>query len=180
MTNDHFECYREIIPEFAGFQESLKRPLPVHLRGNRLKIEPGRLLKILKEKGIYLKRVNDGGEGFFFAPDLKSPGNLIEYFLGHFHPQALTSCLVPIALCPRSGSYVLDMCASPGGKTSQLAQLMNNTGIIVANELYPNRHIPLAHTLARLGVLNTVLTAYQAQEFPLKHCFDYILADVPC
>ena len=138
MTNDHFECYREIIPEFAGFQESLKRPLPVHLRGNRLKIEPGRL------------------------------------------SQALTSCLVPIALCPRSGSYVLDMCASPGGKTSQLAQLMNNTGIIVANELYPNRHIPLAHTLARLGVLNAVLTAYQAQEFPLKHCFDYILADVPC
>jgi len=65
------------------------------------------------------------------------------------------------------------MCASPGGKTSQLAQLMNNTGIIVANELYPNRHIPLASTLARLGVLNTVLTAYQAQEFPLNHCFDY-------
>ena len=180
MTNDHFECYREIIPEFASFQESLKQPLPVHLRGNRLKIEPGRLSKILKEKGIYLKRVNDGGEDFFFTPDLKSPGNLIEYFLGYFHPQALTSCLVPIALCPRSGSYVLDMCASPGGKTSQLAQLMNNTGIIVANELYPNRHIPLAHTLARLGVLNTVLTAYQAQEFPLKHCFDYILADVPC
>jgi len=65
MTNDHFEYYREIIPEFAGFQESLRRPFPVHLRGNRLKIEPGRLLKILKEKGIYLKRGNDGDDGFF-------------------------------------------------------------------------------------------------------------------
>jgi NOL1/NOP2/sun family putative RNA methylase len=111
---------------------------------------------------------------------LKSPGNLIEYFLGHIHPQALTSCLASIVLSPGKNSYVLEMCAAPGGKTSHLAQLINNTGLIVANELYPNRHIPLGHTLERLGVLNTVITGYQAQEFPLKQRFDYILADVPC
>jgi 16S rRNA C967 or C1407 C5-methylase (RsmB/RsmF family) len=61
-----------------------------------------------------------------------------------------------------------------------MAALMNNTGLIVANELYTNRHIPLGHTLDRLGVLNTMITGYQAQEFPLKERFDYILADVPC
>jgi 16S rRNA C967 or C1407 C5-methylase (RsmB/RsmF family) len=61
-----------------------------------------------------------------------------------------------------------------------MAQLMGNTGVIVANELYQRRHAPLVHTLSRLGVLNTVLTAYPAQEFPLRERFDFIMADVPC
>ena len=52
MTTDHFDSYREIIPDFSGFQESLKRPIPVNLRVNRLKIEPGPLVKMLEEKGV--------------------------------------------------------------------------------------------------------------------------------
>jgi 16S rRNA C967 or C1407 C5-methylase (RsmB/RsmF family) len=57
---------------------------------------------------------------------------------------------------------------------------MGNTGMIVANELHSRRHAPLSHTLSRLGVLNAVQTAYPAQEFPLRHCFDFVMADVPC
>lgn len=73
------------------------------------------------------------------------------------------------------------MCASPGSKTSHIAQLMNNTGLIIANELYPARQVALGNTFNRLGVLNTIITAYQAQEFPLKYQkFDYVMADVPC
>jgi len=181
MTDSTFDCYREIIPAFSRFQESLFQPMPVHLRVNGLKVEPHPLVQVLEDKGIYLKGMTDRrDEVFFEAPDLKSPGNLLEYFIGFIHPQALTSCLASLALSPEPGSHVLDMCASPGGKTSHMAQLMKNSGLIIANELYPNRHIPLANTLSRLGVLNTVLTSYQAQEFPLKQRFDYILADVPC
>jgi 16S rRNA C967 or C1407 C5-methylase (RsmB/RsmF family) len=61
-----------------------------------------------------------------------------------------------------------------------MAQLMANTGIIVANELHVRRHAPLIHTLSRLGVLNAVVTAYPAQEFPLRESFDFVMADVPC
>jgi 16S rRNA C967 or C1407 C5-methylase (RsmB/RsmF family) len=57
---------------------------------------------------------------------------------------------------------------------------MGNSGLIVANELNPRRHVPLGHTLDRLGVLNALVTAYQAQQFPLKARFDRVLADVPC
>ena len=134
----------------------------------------------MEGKGIHLEKASEKHDTLYLAPTLKSPGNLIEYFLGHIHPQALTSCLASIVLSPEKNSYVLEMCSAPGGKTSHLAQLMNNTGLIVANELYPSRHIPLGHVLERLGVLNTVITGYQAQEFPLKQRFDYILADVPC
>lgn len=179
-STESFECYREIIPDFSRFQEILRQPLPVHLRVNQLKIKPGPLVKMFEKQGISLTRAIDWDNSLYIASGLKSPGNLLEYYLGYIHPQALTSCLAQWALAPKPNSILLDMCAAPGGKTAHLAQWVNNSGLIVANELYPSRHIPLAHTLARLGVLNTVVTAYQAQEFPLKERFDYILADVPC
>ncbi|MCD4716679.1 MAG: NOL1/NOP2/sun family putative RNA methylase [Desulfobacterales bacterium] len=178
--NPIFERYRDIIPDFSLFQESLHNPFPTHLRVNRIKTEPVLVVESLKAKGIHLKGVTEKNNTLYFASSLNTCGNLLEYFLGHIHPQALTSCLASIALGPEPGSYVLDMCASPGGKTAHLAELMHNKGFIVANELNSQRQIPLGHTLERLGVMNAVITGYQAQEFPMKHRFDYILADVPC
>jgi NOL1/NOP2/sun family putative RNA methylase len=175
-----FEDYREFIPDFDSFLQSLAKPLPNHFRVNRLKTSPGSLLPMLQEKGISLRPVGIGDDTFYEAPKTLSAGKLLEYFLGYIHPQALTSCLVSLVLAPQPNSSVLDLCAAPGGKTSHLSQLMGNTGIVVANELHQRRHAPLAHTLARLGVLNSILTAYPAQEFPLRERFDFILADVPC
>jgi NOL1/NOP2/sun family putative RNA methylase len=175
-----FKCYHEIIPEFSLFQESLCRPIPTHIRINSSKVEPKSFIRSLKEKGVHLEKSTEKDGTLYFAPSLNSPGNLLDYYLGYLHPQALTSCLASMVISPKRDSFVLDMCAAPGGKTSHLACLMNNTGLIIANELFPSRHIPLGHTLARLGVLNVVITGYQAQEFPLKQRFDYVLADVPC
>jgi len=175
-----FEDYRNFIPDFDSFLESHTRPLPNHLRVNRLKISPVALVGMLQEKGISLRAVGDEDDSLYEAPRTLPPGKLLEYFLGYIHPQALTSCLASLVLAPRPNSLVLDLCAAPGGKTSHLAQLMGNTGIIVANELHRRRHAPLSHTLSRLGVLNAVLTAYPAQEFPSRERFDFIMADVPC
>ena len=175
-----FSPYSEIIPDFDDFIESLNFPLPVHFRVNCIKVKPERLVDILETKGINIIPMGDEGRRFYEAPDLKSPGNLPEYFSGYIHPQALTSCLAAMVLAPEKDSLVLDMCSSPGGKTAHMADIMVNSGVIVANELYASRHIPLSHTLIRLGVINAVYTEYQAQEFPLKQHFDYIMADVPC
>lgn len=175
-----FDHYCDIIPEFPLFQKGIQRPLPTHVRVNRLMIEPEVLVRFLEMKGMDVRLSCEGYDTLYHIADLESPGNLLEYFLGYIHPQALTSCLAACALSPRKDSYVLDMCAAPGGKTSHMAQVMDNTGMIVANELYRNRHIPLGHTLDRMGVLNTIITGYQAQEFPLRDGFDYVLADVPC
>lgn len=175
-----FEPYVEFIPDFPSFQESLESPLPTYIRVNRLKSDPISVLNSLEEKGIRLIQASLGYDNLFLAPHVSLPGNLLEYFLGYIHPQALTSSLVSLILSPREHSSVLDLCAAPGGKTSHCAEMMKNTGLIVSNELYATRHTALGHTLARLGVLNTVITAYQAQEFPLRERFDFVLADVPC
>ncbi|NQT57024.1 MAG: RsmB/NOP family class I SAM-dependent RNA methyltransferase [Desulfobacteraceae bacterium] len=177
---DLFEEYSEIIPQFPLFQKSLQKPSPTHIRINPLLIDPPSLISLLEEKGVQLLQSTQRYDTLFLAPGLTSPGNLLEYFLGYIHPQALTSAIASIALAPKENSYLLDMCAAPGGKSAHCAQLMNNTGLIVSNDLYLSRHISLGHTLSRLGVLNTVVTGYQAQEFPLKQRFDYVMADVPC
>jgi NOL1/NOP2/sun family putative RNA methylase len=175
-----FERYRDIIPDYQSFVKALHKPLPTHLRVNLLKIEPYPLIQRLKAKGIPLIEVTEKDPSLFHAPHLKSGGNLLEHVLGYIHFQSLTSSIASILLSPKPGSFALDMCASPGGKTAHLAQIMNNTGLIIANEPDWRRNIPLSHNLARLGVLNTVMTGYQAQEFPLRQKYDFILADVPC
>jgi len=100
--------------------------------------------KMFKQRDIDLKPSGQRQNYLFETPGLKSPGSLMKYLTGYIHPQALTSCLASIALSPGPSCYVLDMCAAPGDKTSHLSQIMNNNGLIVANELYRNRHIPFA------------------------------------
>ena len=128
--------------------------MPVHIRINSLKVEPSKLLAMLKHRDIDLKPSGQGQNYLFETPGLKSPGSLMEYLIGYIHPQALTSCLASVALSPEPSGYVLDMCAAPGGRTPHLAQIMNNNGLIVANETYRHRHIPLAHTLSKFPLSN--------------------------
>lgn len=179
-VNHVFSRYREIIPRFSDFLEALKEPLPAHVRINTLKVSPSMMVAESAAQGYRLKPSHPDYNAFYTVCGPGAPGNMPAYFLGHLHPQALTSCLAGPALAPQPGAYVLDMCAAPGGKTAHLAALMENRGLVVANDLHGGRHPALAHTLGRLGVLNSVMTAYQAQEFPLRHGFQFVLADVPC
>ncbi len=180
MCEHPFIRYRDIIVDFDDFLEALKRPLPTHLRINRIKADPSALKVDLAKRGILLSSSHPGDDALVTAHGLEQPGNLLAYFQGYIHPQALTSCLVAPALGPGPGSFVLDMCASPGGKTAHMAECMENRGLILANDLHFGRHAALAHTLSRLGVLNTVITGYQAQQYPLRNRFHHVLADVPC
>ena len=175
-----FNLYSDLIPDFPLFLETLGRPMPTHVRVNRIKSDPGWVTERFADRGIRAEKAVQGEEGLLLLPGVQNPGKLPEYAWGQIHAQALTSCLASLALRPEKESFVLDLCSAPGGKTAHLAEMMGNSGLVVANELYSGRRIPLGHTLARLGVLNAVITGYQAQEFPLRHGFDRVLADVPC
>lgn len=113
------------------------------------------------------------------CPNAIQLGNTFEYFLGYLHPQSLSSMVPSLALAPKENDYVLDICAAPGSKTTQLASLMKNTGTLVANDL-PEREITIIPNIARLGVLNVIMTNKDAKNYPLKNEFSKVLADVPC
>lgn len=85
------------------------------------------------------------------------------------------------ALAPQPGERVLDMAAAPGGKTTYIAQLMKNTGVIVANDLKKERLKSLYANLHRLGVSNTVVVNYDGRKLPhIFTKFDRVLLDAPC
>jgi NOL1/NOP2/sun family putative RNA methylase len=174
-----FERYRKIIPDYEGFLEALRRPLPVTIRANTLKIGALELRGLLTERGYRLDPVPGLEEAFFLA-GTDSPGSTLEYFLGYYHPQGLTSMIPARVLDPQPGENILDLCAAPGGKATHLAQLMGNRGLVVANEpKIHRRHIIRSH-IDRLGTTSILATRYDGQNFPGRLQFQRMLLDPPC
>jgi len=105
-------------------------------------------------------------------------GNLPEHSLGYFYVQEAASMIPPIALQPEPNDIILDMAAAPGSKTTQLASMMNNHGIIIANDITHTRLKSLTINLQRCGVSNTIITLMKGHKFNIQA--DKILLDAPC
>ncbi len=140
-------------------------------------------MDVCRERGIAIERVTDLPHAFVVKN--KNERDLLESGLcldGHIYLQGLTSMLPPLVLNPKPGEAILDLCAAPGSKTSQLAACMGNSGEIVAVEQDAVRCQKLEHTLATQGA--TIVRVVQADAaIACKQWsgrFDAILADVPC
>ncbi len=179
LATEFFKKYKDLIPDYEAFLDSLRGEIPTSIRFNTLLCDPMRLAEAMRASGIELHPTPLGPD-FWIAPSLAKPGNSIFHLCGYIYSQNLSSGIPAIALGPRPGELVLDMCAAPGGKTTQMAAYMKNTGIIVANEPSAARHPGLVANLRRLGVINTIITPYRGQDFPLRVRFKRILVDAPC
>ena len=114
-------------------------------------------------------------------------GRAKEHLLGYYYIQELASMLPIIALAPKEDEFILDLCAAPGSKTTQLAAEMQNTGTIIANEVSMGRLKILASNLERCGVTNTIITRKEGvalckrlAKYNPEVKFDKILVDAPC
>ena len=123
----------------------------------------------------------------FFAPArrlVEGPfplGNSLAGFFGLIYIQDRASMLPPVALDPPKGSSVLDMCASPGSKTSQLAWLVGPQGMVLGNEPSPVRLANLRRNLHVMGLTQTVTCCRSGENIPLPDAsWDYIQLDPPC
>ena len=173
------ERYRSFIPDFDAFMQSLVAPLRSCIRINTLKGEPERILARLKDLDLAPMPWYEHG---FRLKHLWSLGNRLEHFLGLFYVQEAASMLPPIALDPQPGERVLDVAAAPGSKTTQIAQMMKNQGLLVANDNNKRRIRGLTGNIDRAGALNVVVTCQPGQVFGkfLPEYFDRILLDAPC
>ena len=174
-----FDRYREIIPDYEGFLSAVEQPLSVSIRANTLKIGPGPFQGLMREQGYDLEPV-EGIEEAFSLHGMESPGATLEYFLGYYQVQGLTSMLPAKVLSPLPGEIILDLCAAPGGKTTHLAQLMGDRGLVVANDFKHERTHVLRSHIDRLGILSVLVCCYPGQAFPLRRKFDRVLLDPPC
>lgn len=134
----------------------------------------------LKARGVTLERVPFLPDAYWYESK-HSAGAMDEYLLGHYYLQEAASQLPALVLDPQEDSTVLDMTAAPGSKTTHLASLMNNKGVIVALELKSPRMTALVENLERCGVLNTICYRKDARFATDLHTqFTHILLDAPC
>ena len=160
--------------EYPAFLESLERPRAVALRFNPLKGER----PVLPFVGA---PVPWEPEGFYYDPQTR-PGLHVYHEAGVYYLQE-ASAMAPVALLdPKPGERVCDLCAAPGGKTTQIAGRMLGQGFLVCNEINPKRAKILSRNIERMGVANALVTNEHpetlASRFP--GFFDRVLVDAPC
>lgn len=165
---EFLDRYRELTDLDKFLDYSLK-PLKKSIRINTLKVN----VKEIKRR-FKLKKIPWCKEGFLIKGE--AIGNTLEHFLGYIYMQEAASMIPAVVLQPKGN--VLDMCASPGSKTTQMAAIMENKGMIVANDINITRLKPLSINLERCGVVNTIINKSRGQF--LKGSFDNVLVDVPC
>ena len=136
--------------------------------------------KSIEAKGWKLDPVLWCKEGFWISnPERKDVGNLLEHHLGKIYVQEAASMIPPLVLQPKPGDIVLDMCAAPGSKTTQMAAMMKNKGVLIANDYKGQRLQSLGINLQRSGLTNSIITLMHGKRFH-GFQFDKILLDAPC
>lgn len=174
---DFLDRYRDIVPDWEGFLAVQSRPLISTARVNTLKVVRDELLERLAEQGLDFRPFPWYPLGLKL--DVDSPGRLLETLLGFIHIQEELSMVPPLVLDPHPGERVLDLCASPGSKTTQISAMMENRGLVIANEPSLSRVAALRSNCERLGAMNVAITRYDGRSFP-RGLFHRVLVDAPC
>ncbi|MBD0786581.1 16S rRNA (cytosine(1407)-C(5))-methyltransferase RsmF [Vibrio sp. Y2-5] len=180
----------EILPpelNMEDFIAACQRPLRKSVRVNTLKVSVEEFKKRAEDKGWALEPVPWCETGFWIdADESEVPlGNTAEHMAGLFYIQEASSMMPVSALFTGADSHylsVLDTAAAPGSKTTQIAALMQNNGILVANEFSASRVKVLHANIERCGIRNTALTNFDGRVFGgwLPEQFDAVLLDAPC
>ena len=160
--------------EYADFLKSLERPRAVALRFNPLK-------GAAPELPFVGDPVPWEPQGFYYDPEAR-PGLHVYHEAGVYYLQE-ASAMAPVALLdPQPGERICDLCAAPGGKTTQIAGRMLGEGFLLCNEINPKRAKILSRNIERMAVSNALVTnehpATLAARFP--GFFDRVLVDAPC
>ena len=161
--------------EYGEFLESLDRPRAVALRFNPLKTGTFPDLPFVGEPVPWAEH------GFYYDPQAR-PGLHVWHEAGLYYLQE-ASAMAPVELLdPKPGETVLDLCAAPGGKTTQIAGKMMGEGLLVCNEINPKRAKILSRNIERMGVANALVLNHHPSDLErhFEGAFDKILVDAPC
>lgn len=153
---------------------------PTTIRMNWLKVMKPDLMKKLQEKGFEIEE----GKVSRNAINVKGSGLLDTEFykMGFFTPQDESSMLVAEKLDPKHGEIIMDVCAAPGGKTTAIAERMNNTGKIIASDIYRRKLDLIDREAKRLGITNIETRSWDATrvDSSMLQKADRVLVDAPC
>lgn len=141
-----------------------------------------KLIKSLEKYGISLSKLPNISNGYSINNGTEVIGKTLEFTLGKYYIQSLSSMIPPLILKPNSEDKVLDLCAAPGSKTTQLNEMMNNRGTLYANEVSVPRLRGLVHNLDKINSVNSGVLNFKGELLSkiYNEYFDKILVDAPC
>lgn len=180
------ERYRPVVDDWAAFTAAAAREEPTVFRVRTGLIPEEVLLERLERRG-FRTRPLDGLPGFHqverepvSASGPVSVTMTLEHWLGLIYVQQASTGVAAPALDPQPGERVLDLCSAPGGKTLHMAELMKDSGCLVANEISESRIRGLLGNVYRLGHPGIMVVASDGRDFPEGARFDRVLIDAPC
>ena len=170
------------LDELVDALEANEVQRPLTIRTNSLKTRRRDLAQALINRGVNLDPVGKWSKvGLVIYSSQVPLGATPEYLAGHYILQGASSLLPVMSLAPQENERVLDMAAAPGGKTTHLAALMRNSGLLYANDANKSRCKAVVGNLHRLGITNTVVCNYDGRKLPtVMKGFDRVLLDAPC
>ena len=161
--------------EYDAYLASLDRPRAVALRFNPLKTEDFPNLPFVLDPVLW------ADYGYYYDPEAR-PGLHVWHEAGLYYLQE-ASAMAPVTLLdPQPGELVCDLCAAPGGKTTQIASKMRGEGLLVCNEINPKRARILSRNIERMAVSNALVLNHHPSDLErhFESCFDKVLVDAPC
>ncbi len=181
------EAFKKRYEELLGKEEAqitlqwLLKPLTPGIRTNTLKTSVTELENRMKNYGWKYDKIPFAPLGFWIREREIPLGNTLEHFLGYYYVQEAASMIPPLVLDPKENELILDLAASPGSKTTQMAGMMKNSGLIIANDVRIDRIKAISMNLQRIGVSNTIVTRGDGSKIgKLGAVFDKVLVDAPC
>lgn len=164
--------------EYDEFVSSYESSRAYGLRSNPVKIDEGSFSNIMD---IELTPVSWCSTGFYYSSEDR-PGKNVLHEAGAYYIQEPSAMSVVDLLGIKPGDKVLDLCAAPGGKSTQAAGKLMGTGVLVSNEIVPKRAKILSQNIERMGISNCVVTNMSPDELEshYKGFFDKIIVDAPC
>jgi 16S rRNA (cytosine967-C5)-methyltransferase len=161
-------------------EENSKKP-NLYIRVNTTKTTRDELIEKLTKIGVECSKISFIEEAVE-VKNLKNIENNELFNQGLFTIQDISSMIVGKTINPKENSLVLDVCSAPGGKTTHVATIMNNTGKVVARDIFNHKLKLIKSSVTRLGLNNVDVEEYDALKFDEKSVdkFDYVLTDVPC
>ncbi len=187
VSKESFPVFLERLKTIVGSErydqvvESFARPDSLSVRVNTLKTTRSGIITRLKERNISFREVPWSSEALILEGIPREEfGRMDLINEGLLYRQGLSSMLPVVILDPQPGESILDMCAAPGSKTTQMAAMMRNEGEIVAVEAIRGRYYKLRSVVTQAGAGNVSLKLTDARRFHSHQLFDRILVDAPC
>lgn len=165
--------------EFNDFIKSYNEPRTTGLRLNTMKMNKEKLFDL---NLFQLSNIPWSEEGFYYDESLDRPGKNPLHESGAYYLQEPSAMSVVPKLDIQEGDKVLDLCAAPGGKSTYILSKLNNTGLLVSNEVNPTRIKALGENLERFGAKNCIITNTDSNKLRkvFTGYFDKIVIDAPC